>query len=96
MWDNPGRKHYYFNTADHDIQYDMVKVQERVALLAKANAENLSVKDDKLVYPDEVFLFPVTTTLLVPHLLPPERMEGTLATRRCQPYPTNLPLLALS
>jgi hypothetical protein len=51
MWDNPGKKHYYFNTIDHDIQYDRVKVLEIVAL---ASQDTSSPGQDTTVRPDGV------------------------------------------
>jgi hypothetical protein len=48
-------KHYYFNTVDHDIQYDMVKVQERAVLtLEAATIKNSSLKNELVYYPDDV------------------------------------------
>jgi hypothetical protein len=34
MWDNLGKRHYFFNTFDHDIQYNVNIVMEKGALAA--------------------------------------------------------------
>jgi hypothetical protein len=36
IWNNPGGRHYYFNTLDFDIQYGMLRVLERDVLVAAA------------------------------------------------------------
>jgi hypothetical protein len=41
-WDNPGGRCYFFNTLDHDTQYDMVVVLEKGALPAEVKTEELS------------------------------------------------------
>jgi hypothetical protein len=53
MWDNPGWRHYYFNTLDHDIQYDMVRVLEKGTLAAAAKTEE-SCLNNELILPDGV------------------------------------------
>ena len=50
IWDNRGGRHYYFNTVDHDIQYDRVNVLEIAAMEA---ATESSLKDES-VQPDGV------------------------------------------
>jgi hypothetical protein len=49
MWDNPGKRHYYFNTVDHAIQYDRVKVLEIVALAGTLEGEETSIRPDGVV-----------------------------------------------
>jgi hypothetical protein len=53
-----GGRPYFFNTLDHDIQVDIAKVYERVAMTAAANAaaanENLCTRTHKFAYPDGV------------------------------------------
>jgi hypothetical protein len=89
-------KHYDCNTVDHGNQYDMVKVHERAALMAETDTENLYVKDNKLAYPDGVVFSHNNIMIISPTpATAVERGEGTLATRSCQLYPTNPPLLAV-
>jgi hypothetical protein len=78
MWDNPGGRHYYFNTLDHDIQYDMVRVLEKGALAAAAaKTEELSLNDE-LVLPDGGVSSSNNT--ISPSPLSTKGLEGTLAT----------------
>jgi hypothetical protein len=53
-----GGRPYYFNTVDHDIQVDIAKVYERVAMSAAANAaaadENSCTRANDFAVPDGV------------------------------------------
>jgi hypothetical protein len=52
MWDNAGKRVYYFNRVDHDMQTNIVNVQERAALAALDNKKTDEYADT--IYPDGV------------------------------------------
>jgi hypothetical protein len=63
VWDNPGGRHYFYNTADHDIQWDLVYFQAKTALkTAKLNEEE---KENNPNFPKKKTLLPFLI-LLVP------------------------------
>jgi hypothetical protein len=53
IWDNPGGRHYFFNTVDHDIQKDLIHVHAKVALNAVRLTEEGKKESDNDV-PDAV------------------------------------------
>ena len=53
MWDRPGGTHYYFNTLDHDIQYDIFAVHQ-IAAKAAAEEQMESPLRDSSAHPDGV------------------------------------------
>ena len=67
MWDNPVGWHYYFNTIDHDIQYDRVKVFEIAALEAGAKALESLFRDESM-WPDGVVSSSNNTITISPFL----------------------------
>ena len=45
MWDRPGGTHYYFNTLDHNIQYDIFAVHQIAAKAAAAEQMESPLRD---------------------------------------------------
>jgi hypothetical protein len=46
IWDNPGGRHYFFNTVDHDIQKDLTHIHAKVALNAMKLTEEEKGSDN--------------------------------------------------
>ena len=47
IWDNPGGRYYFFNTADHDIQHDLTRVHAKVALNALNDANEARATENQ-------------------------------------------------
>jgi hypothetical protein len=84
MWDDPGGRHYYFNTLDFGIQYDIVRVLEKGALAAAAIKTEESSFNDEPILPDGVVSSYHTTISPSP-----------LSSKRSGRYSNNLKMLAI-